>query len=261
MIKVSYFWFQSWRLLHAGSNYQQKYDSVTEMSCRLLRCGTKVDRRPLPPNHGIRVTTVLGQGTTAHRPSAIRDFLRTLRFNVLLLFSFLQEKNWTETLSIWSFTQEMKSKLLIQQRKTERGGGLQRICQKKKWQSWWTSSQRVQLCKTGQRTVDFHAQKKAKLCRLYLLSCSWCQVLACTAGHWHVLFNPRTALAQSPAAAPSSELPRLARATHRAPGGHFRKNTTMSYRPLNGHYLIKNLVLYPSVLKVWVGSKTFSIDH
>lgn len=155
-----------------------------------------------------------------------RNFLSTLRFNLLLLFSFLQEKKkGTKTSGIWSFSQEMKLKPLTRQHSSVE------TCKKKKWQSWWTSSGRAQLCKTGWWNIDFHTHTKVKLCRhydIYLLSCSWCQVLACMAGQWYVLFNPRTVLALSPAAAPSSQFPWLPWVTHCAPGGHLRRNTTMS---------------------------------
>lgn len=175
-----------------------------------------------------------------------RNFLSTLRFNLLLLFSFLQAKNkkkkkGTKTLGVWSFTQEMKLKPLTRQRSSTSGSAGD--VQKEEVAKWWTSSGRAQLCKTDWWNIDFHIDKNMKLCShygIYLLSCSWCQVLACTAGQWHVLFNPRTALALSPAAAPSSQFPWLPRATHCAPGGHLRRNTTMSYRLCNGHYLIKN---------------------
>lgn len=53
-------------------------------------------------------------------------------------------------------------------------------------------------------------------------------------------------------------------ATHRAPGWRFRGNNATSYRPLNGHCLIKSHKFfnrYPSVLKVWIGSKTFGANH
>lgn len=69
-----------------------------EMSCRLLRRGAKVEQPPWPLHRGTRVTTALGRGTPALRPSAIRDLLRTLRFNLLLLFSFFQEKKMEQKL-------------------------------------------------------------------------------------------------------------------------------------------------------------------
>lgn len=209
---------------------------------RLWRCGPSVEQQPVLLKCGTRVTAVLGQGITAHRPSAIRGFLRTPRLNSLLLFSFLQEKKWNRNFKPMKFHtgNEIETTDTAEQNRLQ-GFSAEDMLKEEVAKSLNRLPESTN--KTGQWTVDFHTHTtKVKLCRhygIYLPSRSWCQVLACTAGHWHLLFNPRSALAQSPAAASSSELPWLARVTHRAPGGHFGRSTAKSYRPLNGHYLTK----------------------
>lgn len=154
------------------------------MSCRLLRHGAKVEQRPSLLHHSTWVTTVLGQGTTAHRPSAIRDFLSTLRFNLLLLFSFLQEKKWNRNFKHMKFHtgNEIETTDKAEQKRAQ-GVSAEDMLKEEvaklmnKLTENATSQNRSVNCRLS------HTQKKAKLCRhygIYLLSCSWCQVLACT---------------------------------------------------------------------------------
>lgn len=212
-----------------------------EISCRLLRCGAKVEQQPSSLYHGTWVTAELGQGTAAHRPLVIRDFLSTLRLSLLLLFSFLQEKKkWNRNLKYMKFHTGNEIVTTDRAEQNSAGGSAEDVLKGEvaKLMNKLTDSATLQNRLVKCRLSQTH--KKAKLCRhygIYLLSCSWCQVLACTAGHWHFLCNPSTALAQSPAAALSFELPWPAGATHPAPGGHFRRNTPTSYRSLNEHYL------------------------
>lgn len=194
-----------------------------------------MEQRPLPPN--------LTKCSQAFSHLIFRRFPKHPKFNSLLLFSFLQK--WNRNFKHLKFHTGNSFETTDRSRAKQHWGGVCRGCAKRRSGKAGDQAHREHNFaeQVGELQIFTHRQRKAKLCGhcgVYLPSCSWCQVLACTAGHWHVLFNPRTALAPSPVPALSSELPWLARATHHAPGGHFRRNTTMSYRPLNRHDLVKN---------------------